>query len=149
MHENIGKKIKFIKIVFVSISINKGMVLKWKLGQLVRIDLIPLKRISFTSTPSLFDSTVIPLSRDIVHKVEKLTFAGKSRQLLLFSQTDIIRQATYFRFLLLSFLCFLTDYLIGRNALHHFPAFIFIFSSGLSDWLRSHCIIFAVQFSSG
>ena len=31
MHENI-EKINFIKIVFVSISINRDMVLKWKLG---------------------------------------------------------------------------------------------------------------------
>ena len=73
------KKFNFIKIVFVSISINRDMVLKWKLGQLVWMDLLPLKRISFSSTvnaPS-FDSTVITLSRDIVHKFEKLTFAGK------------------------------------------------------------------------
>ena len=53
------------------------MVLKWKLGQHVQTDLLPLKRISFSSTPPLFDSTVITLSRDIVHKFEKLTFAGK------------------------------------------------------------------------
>ena len=45
-----SKKINFIKIVFVSISINRDMVLKWKLGQLVRTDLLPLKRISFSST---------------------------------------------------------------------------------------------------
>ena len=44
------KKINFIKIVFVSISINRDMVLKWKLGQLVWTDLLPLKRISFSST---------------------------------------------------------------------------------------------------
>ena len=37
MHENI-KKINCIKIVFVSISINSNMVLKWRLGQLVRTD---------------------------------------------------------------------------------------------------------------
>ena len=36
--------------MFVSISINRDMVLKWKLGQLVRTDLLPLKRISFSST---------------------------------------------------------------------------------------------------
>ena len=60
-----------------------------KLGQLVRTDLVPLKRFSFSSTPPSFDSTVITLSRDIVHKFEKkLTFAGK-KQFLLF----IIRQA--------------------------------------------------------
>ena len=76
MHENI-EKINFIKIVFASISINRDMVLKWKLGQLVWTDLLPLKRISFSSTPPSFDSTVITLSRDIVHKFEKLTFAGK------------------------------------------------------------------------
>ena len=63
--------------MFVSISINRDMVLKWKLGQLVWKDLLPLKRISFSSTPPSFDSTVITLSRDIVHKFEKLTFAGK------------------------------------------------------------------------
>ena len=49
MHENI-EKINFIKTVFVSISINRDMGLKWKLGQLVRTDLLPLKRISFSST---------------------------------------------------------------------------------------------------
>ena len=53
------------------------MVLKWKLGQLVLTDLLPLKRISFSSTPPSFDSTVINLSRDIVHKFEKLVFAGR------------------------------------------------------------------------
>ena len=76
MHENI-EKFNFIKIVFVSISINRDMVLKRKLGQLVWTDLLPIKRISFSSTPLSFDSTVITLSRDIVHKFEKLTFAGK------------------------------------------------------------------------
>ena len=40
MHEHI-EKINFIKIVFVSISINRDMVLKWNLGQLVRRDLLP------------------------------------------------------------------------------------------------------------
>ena len=75
MHENI-EKINFIKIVFVSLSINRDMVLKWKLGQLVWQDLLPLKQFSFSSTPLSFDSTVITLSRDIVHKIEKLTFAG-------------------------------------------------------------------------
>ena len=49
MHENI-EKINFIKTVFVSISINRDMVLMWKLGQLVRTDLLPLKRIIFPST---------------------------------------------------------------------------------------------------
>ena len=122
MHENI-EKINFIKIVFVSISINRDMVLKWKLGQLVRTELLPLKRISFSSTPLSFDSTVITLSRDIVHRFEKLTFAGKKETVCTFSQTDIIRQAKFFRFLLLSFSCFLTDYLIGRDAMRHFPAF--------------------------
>ena len=76
MHENI-EKINFIKIVFVSISINRDMVLKWKRGQLVQTDLLPLKHISFSSTLLSFDSTVITLSWDIVHKFEKLTFAGK------------------------------------------------------------------------
>ena len=76
MHENI-EKIKFIKIVFVSISINKGLVLEWKLGQLVWTDLIPLKRISFTSTLPVFDSTVVTLSRDIVHKFEKIHICRK------------------------------------------------------------------------
>ena len=77
MHENIEKKISFIKIVFVSISINRDMILKWKLGQLVWTDLLPLKHFSFSSTPLSFGSTVITLSRDIVHKFEKLAFAGK------------------------------------------------------------------------
>ena len=72
-----SKQLNFIKIVLVSISINRDMVLKWILGQLVRTDLLPLKHISFSSTPPLFDSTVITLTRDIVHKFEKLTFAGK------------------------------------------------------------------------
>ena len=76
MHKNI-EKINSIKKVFVSISINRDMVLKWKLGQLVRTDLLPLKQFSFSSTPLSFDSTVITLSSDIVHKFEKLTFAGK------------------------------------------------------------------------
>ena len=44
------KKINFIKTVFVSISTNRDMVLKWKLGQLLWTDLLPLKRISFSST---------------------------------------------------------------------------------------------------
>ena len=92
-----------------------------KLGQLVWTDLLPLKRISFSSTPPSFDSTVITLSRDIDHKFEKHTFAGKSRQFVLFSQTDIIQQANYFRFLLLSFSC--------------------LFSCGLSDW-ASHIASF-------
>ena len=52
------EKNSFIKIVFVSLSINRDMVLKWKLGQLVRTDLLPLKCISFFSTPLSFDSTV-------------------------------------------------------------------------------------------
>ena len=72
-----SKKTHFIKIVFVSISINRDMVLKWKLGQLVGMGFLPLKRISFSSTSPSFDSTVITLSSDIVHKFEKLTFAGK------------------------------------------------------------------------
>ena len=72
-----SKKIIFMKIVFVSLSINRDMVLKWKLVKLVKTDLLPLKRSSFSSTPPSFDSTVITLSRDIVHKFEKLTFAGK------------------------------------------------------------------------
>ena len=76
MHEHI-ETINFIKLVLVSISINRDMVLKWKLGQLVWADLLPLKRISFFFNPPSFDSTVITLSRDIVHKFEKLTFAGK------------------------------------------------------------------------
>ena len=78
MHENI-EKINFIKIVFVSISINTDMVLKWKLGQLIGTGFLPLKSISFSSTPTSFDSTVITLSRDIVHKFEKVTFAGKKK----------------------------------------------------------------------
>ena len=57
--------------------INRDMVLKWKLGQFVWTDLLPLKCISFSSTPLSFDSTVITLPRDTVHKIEKLTFAGK------------------------------------------------------------------------
>ena len=76
MHENI-EKINFIKIVFGSFSINRDMVLEWKLGQLVWTDLLLLKRISLSSTPPSFGSTVITLSGDIVHKFEKLTFAGK------------------------------------------------------------------------
>ena len=76
MQENI-EKIKFIRIVFVSISINRDMVLKWKRGQLVRTDPITLKRISFTSTLPSFDSTVVTLSRDIVHKFEKTHICRK------------------------------------------------------------------------
>ena len=53
------------------------MILKWKLGQLIWTDLLPPKRISFSSTPPSFNSAVITLSRDIVNKFEKLTFAGK------------------------------------------------------------------------
>ena len=64
-------------MMFVSISIDRDMVLKWKLGQLVSTDLLPLKSISFSSTPPLYDSTLIILSRDMVHKFEKPTFAGK------------------------------------------------------------------------
>ena len=40
-----SKKFNFIKIVFVSISINRDMVMKWILGQLVQTDLFPLKRL--------------------------------------------------------------------------------------------------------
>ena len=76
MHENI-KKINFTKIVLVSLNINRDMVLKWKLGQLVGTDLLPLKSIPFSSIPPSFDSTVITLSRDILRKFEKLKFAGK------------------------------------------------------------------------
>ena len=124
MHENI-EKIDFIKIAFDSSSTNRDMVLKWKPGQLVWTDLLPLKRISCSSTPPSFDSTVITLSRDIVHKIEKKNspLQEKCRQFVLFSQTDITQQANCFRFLLLSFSCFLTDYLIGRNTMQHFPAF--------------------------
>ena len=79
----------------------------------------PIKRIGFSSAPPSFDSTVITLSRDkSTNLKKKLAFAGKNRQFLLFSQKDIIRQVNYFRFLLLSFPCFLTDYMIGRKALH-------------------------------
>ena len=39
------------------------------------------------------DSTVIALSRYTVYKFEKLTFAVKNWQTLLFLQTGIIRQA--------------------------------------------------------
>ena len=46
MHENI-EKTRFYKIVLVTISINRDMVLKWKLGHLVRTDFLPLKRNSF------------------------------------------------------------------------------------------------------
>ena len=53
------------------------MVLKWKLGQRVWTDRLSLKRISFSSTPPSIDSTMITLSKDIVLKFEKLTFAGK------------------------------------------------------------------------
>ena len=47
------------------------MVLKWKFGHLVKVDLLPLKRISFSSILPLFDSTVNTLSRDIVHELKK------------------------------------------------------------------------------
>ena len=47
MHENIEKKINFIKIVLVSISKNRDMVLKWKLSQLVWTDLFPPKNGNF------------------------------------------------------------------------------------------------------
>ena len=80
MLKNIEKKINFIKIVFismVSISINRDMVLKWKLGQLVRTDLLLLKHISFSSTHRRSIEQCLLLSSDIVHKFEKLTFAGK------------------------------------------------------------------------
>ena len=65
-----SKQINFIKIVFVSIGINRDMVLKWKLGPFVQTDLLPLKRISFSSTSRSFDSIGTTLSRDIVHKFE-------------------------------------------------------------------------------
>ena len=102
MHENI-EKINFIKIVFVFISINRDIKLRWKLGQLVWTDLLPLKRIRFSTIPPSF-STVITLFRDIVHKFEKLTLQEKSRQFLLFCiQTSFDKLTTsafcYFRFL--------------------------------------------------
>ena len=113
------------KIVFVSKSINRDMVLKWKLGQLVRTDLLPLKRISFSSTPPSFDSTVITLSKDIVHKFEE-HLCRKNVDSLYFSrkQTSFNKLINHFRFLLLSFSCFVYR---------------------LSDWQRSHCVIYAVQ----
>ena len=60
MHENIKKNI-FIKLVFVAIGINRDMVLKWKLGHLVQMDFLLLKRFSFSSTPPLIYSTVLSL----------------------------------------------------------------------------------------
>ena len=87
------------------------MVLKWKLGNLVWTDFLPLKRNSFSSTPPFFDSTVITLSRDIVHKFEKLTLQEK------------VYSFYYIRFLLLSFSCFLTGYLIGRDPFASFSCF--------------------------
>ena len=80
------------------------MVLKWKLGQLVWQDLLPLKQFSFSSTPLSFDSTVITLSRDIVHKFEKTRLCRKKVDSLYFSrkQTSFDKLATsafcYFRF---------------------------------------------------
>ena len=124
MLENIEKKNFFIKIVFVSLSINRDMVLKWKLGQLVRTNPLPLKHTSFSSTPLSFDSTVITLSRDIVHKFEKLTFAGKKETVCTFLAN---RHHSTSQLLPLS------------------VTFVFVFVYGLSDWLRSHCFIFAVQ----
>ena len=99
-----SKKINFIKIVFGSISINRDMVLECILGQLVWTDLLPLKRISFSSTPPSFDSTVITLSRDIVHKIEKTHPCRKKVDSLYFSrkQTSFDKLTTsafcYFHF---------------------------------------------------
>ena len=127
-----SKKTNFIKIGFVSISINRDMVLKWKLGQLIWTDLLPLKRISFSSTPPSFDSTMITLSRGIVHKFENSPLQEKvdslcfSRKQTSFDKLTVSAFCYYHFcvfFLLLSFSCFLTDYLIGRTAMRHFPAF--------------------------
>ena len=49
--------------------------LNWN-KSIVIVIVLPLKQFSFSSTPLSFNSTVITLSRDIVHKIEKLTFAG-------------------------------------------------------------------------
>ena len=113
-------KFNFIKIVFVSISIHRDLVLKLKLVHFVRADFLPLKHISLFSTPPSFDSTVITLSRDIVRMFEILTFAGKKLTVLLYPQTDIIRQANYFCFLLLTFSCFLMGYLISQDHIASF-----------------------------
>ena len=94
MHEK-HRKINFIKIAFFSISINRDMVLKWKLGQLVRTDHHPLKRTSFSSTHCR-SKVVISLSRDIVHKFKNSLLQEKRRQFTLFSHSNIIRQVSAF-----------------------------------------------------
>ena len=79
------------------------------------MDFLPLKRISFSSTPPLFYSIVLNLSRYIVPQVWKThLFRKKSWRFLLFLQTHIIPHASNFSFLLLSFSCFLKSDLIGR-----------------------------------
>ena len=47
------------------------MVLKLKLGHLIWTVFLRLKHVPFSSTPPSFDSTVLTLSRDIVHEFEK------------------------------------------------------------------------------
>ena len=86
MHENI-EKINYIQIVFVSISINRDVVLKWKLGQLVGRISSPSNVLVVLQPHCRSIVTVITLSRDIVHKVEESTLQEKSRQVVPFSQT--------------------------------------------------------------
>ena len=100
MHEK-HRKINFIKIAFVSISINRDMVLKWKLGQLVRTDHHPLKRISFSSTHCR-SKVVISLSRDIVHKLKNSLLQEKKETVYTF--LPFRHYSTSFCFLLISFL---------------------------------------------
>ena len=91
-----------------------------------RSDGFPLpQNISFSAaTPSL-DSTVVTLSGDIVHTFfeKKLTFVGK----------NFSHKQTSFDMLITSTFCYFR--------------FRF-FSNGLSDWPRSHCVIFPVKYSS-
>ena len=120
MHENI-EKTRFYKIVLVTISINRDMVLKWKLGHLVRTDFLPLKRNSFYPTQPSFDSTVIILSRDVVHKFEKLTFAGKKLTVSTF--TTNTHHSTFYQLPLSA-------------------TFVFAFSYERSHWSIYYCGIF-------
>ena len=99
------------------------MVLKWKLGHLVRTDFLPLKRNSFYSTQPSFDSTVIILSRDIVHTFEKLTFAGKKLTVSTF--TTNTHHSTFYELPLSA-------------------TFVFEFSYERSHWSIYYCVIFPV-----
>ena len=68
----------FSMIVPVFLSINMDMVLKCKLGHLIRMDFSNFKQFIFPSTHLSFSSRVLTLSRDIGHDFEITVFTGEN-----------------------------------------------------------------------